>query len=37
MNIAITTQRLGDKAMVRVTALLRVRPTLSFSNKLLSL
>jgi hypothetical protein len=36
MNIAVTTQRLGNKAMALVTALDRVRPNTSFAKKLLS-
>jgi hypothetical protein len=35
MNIAITTQRLGKKAMVLVTALPQVRPSIPFFKKLL--
>jgi len=37
MNIAITTQRIGNKAIVLVTAMHRVRPSTVFSEKLLSL
>jgi len=37
MNIAITAQRLGNKAMALVTAMRRVRPIAPFSEKFLSL
>jgi len=37
MNVAITTQRIGNNAMVLVTAIHRVRPTTFFAEKLLSL
>jgi len=33
MNIAITAQRIGKKAMVLVTAIHRVRPTTFFAKK----